>query len=250
MNELMNTGNEEQRMSSREIAELTGKRHDHVMRDIVNLNKTYEGMGLPKVGDTLYTHPQNGETYKEFLLTKMQSLDLMTGYKPDLRIKVNRRWEKLEKERAIVLPNFNDPVESARAWADQVEKRQIAEKERRQLQVQAVRDQPKIAFYNDVIKTPEYFKMEEVAKLLAIDGYGRNNLFKFLREKKVLSKNNYPYQRFVKEGYFKLNEYWDIDNVGEYILRTIPVVSNKGIEYIRKLVRKEIESKILATIKE
>ena len=48
-------------MSSREIAELCDKRHDHVCRDIENLNATYEKMGLPKVGHTPYTHEQNGQ---------------------------------------------------------------------------------------------------------------------------------------------------------------------------------------------
>ena len=31
-----------------------------------------------------------------FILTKMQCLDLMTGYNSELRIAVNRRWEQLE----------------------------------------------------------------------------------------------------------------------------------------------------------
>ena len=43
-------------MSSREIAELCEKRHDHVCRDIVNLNATYEGMGFPKIGEGITPH--------------------------------------------------------------------------------------------------------------------------------------------------------------------------------------------------
>ena len=39
-------------MSSREIAELCDKRHDHVCRDIENLNLEYGKLSLPKVGET------------------------------------------------------------------------------------------------------------------------------------------------------------------------------------------------------
>lgn len=57
-------------MSSREIAELTGKRHDHMMRDIramlVDLNS--EG-GVPSFGDT-HTNDQNGQFYPIFRLPK------------------------------------------------------------------------------------------------------------------------------------------------------------------------------------
>ena len=49
-------------MSSREIATLCDKEHRHVLRDIDNLNETYGQMGLPKVGQTPYTHEQNGQT--------------------------------------------------------------------------------------------------------------------------------------------------------------------------------------------
>ena len=42
-------------MSSREIAELCDKRHDHVCRDIENLNLEYGKLSLPKVGECDYT---------------------------------------------------------------------------------------------------------------------------------------------------------------------------------------------------
>lgn len=89
----------EQTMSSRDIAELTEKRHDHVLRDCDTLNDNYEKMGLPKLGEGYYTHPNTGnQQHREFRLTKIQTLDLMTGYRTDLRIKVNRRWAELEEE--------------------------------------------------------------------------------------------------------------------------------------------------------
>ena len=86
-------------MSSREIAELTGKEHRHVLRDCDVLNESYDKLQLPKIGQ-LYNIRElpNGGQKKEryFELTKMQSFDLMTGYSTELRIKVNRRWEELE----------------------------------------------------------------------------------------------------------------------------------------------------------
>ena len=83
-------------MSSREIAELCDKRHDHVCRDIENLNLEYGKLSLPKVGECDYT-ADNGQTYREFRLTKEQTIDLITGYRADLRIKINRRWQELEQ---------------------------------------------------------------------------------------------------------------------------------------------------------
>jgi anti-repressor protein len=66
-------------MSSREIAEITGKRHDHVIRDCDNLNESYDKLSLPKVGESNFK-AENGHTYREYLLTKIQTFDLMTGY--------------------------------------------------------------------------------------------------------------------------------------------------------------------------
>ncbi|MDV3603819.1 hypothetical protein CMU86_11690 [Elizabethkingia anophelis] len=77
-------------MSSREIAQLTGKEHRSVLRDIDNLNDSYQKLGLHKIVQGYYTHPNTGsQQHREMLLTKMQSMDLMTGYNTELRIKVN-----------------------------------------------------------------------------------------------------------------------------------------------------------------
>ena len=51
----------------------------------------------------------------------------MTGYRADIRIRINRRWAELEAQNnSPALPNFADPVQAARAWADAMELQQKA----------------------------------------------------------------------------------------------------------------------------
>ena len=128
MNDLAILKQTAQTMSSREIAQLCEKQHGHVCRDIEQLNQTYAQLGLSKIGQGYYTHPSTGsQQHREFLLTKEQSIDLVTGYRTDIRIRINRRWAELEAQNnSPALPNFADPVQAARAWADAMERQQQA----------------------------------------------------------------------------------------------------------------------------
>ena len=97
----------EQTMSSFEIAQITGKQHSHIMRDIRELNKVYEKLHQSKIGQMLkITELPNGAKRKDpyFELTKMQTWDLLTGYNAELRIKVNRRWAELEAKQQYNFP--------------------------------------------------------------------------------------------------------------------------------------------------
>lgn len=79
-------------MSSREIAELTGKRHDNVMRDIRNM---MSDLGVLKSEDT-YRHQSNGQEYSMFNLNKEETLCLVAGYHAKLRMAIIKRWSELE----------------------------------------------------------------------------------------------------------------------------------------------------------
>lgn len=91
-----------QTMSSREIAELCGKQHKHVCRDIGKLDENYARLGLPKVGRSSYIQENNGREHREYHLTREQTLDLVSGYNLAMRIKINRRWLELEQAVANV----------------------------------------------------------------------------------------------------------------------------------------------------
>ena len=83
-------------MSSREIADLMGKRHDHVLRDIrMMLTELYGEGGVPSFEDTLIT-PQNGQSYPVFMLPKRETMILISGYNTTLRARIIDRWQQLE----------------------------------------------------------------------------------------------------------------------------------------------------------
>ena len=85
-----------QRMSSREIAELTEKEHFHVLRDIRKLID--EGaIGQSNFGCSTYTDA-SGKSNPEYLLDFDATMTLVTGYNANLRAAVIRRWRELEQK--------------------------------------------------------------------------------------------------------------------------------------------------------
>jgi len=129
MNDIMQVNEVSKTMSSREIAELCVKEHRHVLRDIDDLNATYAGMALPKVGQSNYI-ADNGQSYRQYLLSKEQTIDLITGYRADIRIRINRRWQELEQQVSasqpvIALPQ--DYLSALKALVSSEEEKQVAQ---------------------------------------------------------------------------------------------------------------------------
>ena len=94
---------------------------------------------------------------------------------------------------------------------------------------------PKADFFDAVADSKTAISMNEVAKVLNIKGYGRNNLFEFLRNSKVLDRWNVPYQKYVDNGWFRVIEQHYQKN-GEPIVTTKTLVYQKGVDGIRKLI--------------
>jgi hypothetical protein len=139
------------KMSSREIAEITGKQHKNVIRDCDRLNDSYEKLGLLKIEQGYYTHENTGnQQHRECLLTKIQTMDLMTGYNIELRIKVNRRWEELEKAQTKINPRLT-LVEALRAYADEVERNEKLKGEIEVKNVLIAEYEPKVTYYDQIL---------------------------------------------------------------------------------------------------
>lgn len=84
-------------MSSREIASVTGKRHDNVKRDILAMLKDLKADALSF--EDIYLDGRNREQV-QYLLDREHTDCLLTGYSVGLRMKVIRRWHELEGQSA------------------------------------------------------------------------------------------------------------------------------------------------------
>ena len=95
MNQVMNIS-KDLTMSSKEIAELTGKNHPNVMRDIRKMKADLEKSKVISLIKTTTYRGKNGLEYPQYELGKDATLTLLIGYDTVARMKVVKRWQELE----------------------------------------------------------------------------------------------------------------------------------------------------------
>jgi len=93
-------------------------------------------------------------------------------------------------------------------------------------------DKPKVENYDILLAAKNSMTMNEVAKAI---GWGRNNLFDFLRKRKILMENNSPYQKYMDAKYFTLRLI-TIEHENYVESKPQTLVTLKGIEYILSLI--------------
>ena len=125
-------GDNTQKMTSKEIAELTGKQHADVMRDI---RKLQEQIGNESIFALVDYKDAKGESRPMYSLDKKQTLLLVSGYNALLRLKIINRWEELESQANVSSYQIEDPIERAKAWIKEHEEKRLLERKVENLSV-------------------------------------------------------------------------------------------------------------------
>jgi phage regulator Rha-like protein len=137
MNELMQfSGDNTQKMTSKEIAQLTGKNHADVMRDIRNLQEQIGNESTFALSFIINELPNGGSKQLPiYELDKKQTLLLVSGYNALLRLKIINRWEELENQASVASYQIEDPIERAKAWIKEHEEKRLLERKVENLSV-------------------------------------------------------------------------------------------------------------------
>lgn len=134
-------GESHQTMSSLEIAKLTGKPHNDIMKAIRKMEPAWVELHQGNFSLVEYKDAK-GEMRPCYQLTKSECLYVATKFNDFARAKLIIRWEELEKQARttmIALPNFEDPAEAAMAWAKEYREKKTLAIENQTLHKELVR---------------------------------------------------------------------------------------------------------------
>ena len=146
MSNLISLSSNVSTMTSREIAELVGKRHDNVMRDIRSMIEQLSATsGLSwHCESSTYTDEQ-GKPRDMYVMDKDTTYTLIAGYRADLRFKIIKRWQEIEAQIA-------QPPKLSREERD------------------------RLMLAREAYKTAKLFGFNENMALLSADNYCKNTL--------------------------------------------------------------------------
>ena len=179
-------------MTSREIAELTGKEHKNVTVDI---RRMLDDLGEDALKfQRIYLDTMNRQR-AEYHLDREHTECLITGYSAILRMKVIKRLHELEESQPVKIP---------RTFAEALRLAAEMEEEKDRLQLQLTEAAPKVAFVDRYVTATSSMTFRQVAKLLEAK---EPELRLFLIESRVMYRLNgvlTPYSQHIEAGRFEV----------------------------------------------
>jgi phage antirepressor YoqD-like protein len=211
--------------------------HDSLLKVI--REEFSEEIGVGELNETPYIHSQNGQTYPKFDLTLNQAKQVLVRESKIVRKAVIAYIEKLEqelssnrkltkKESLIIQLHSSDAIAVASAH------KELVDLEKAPL-IKLIEEQaPKVEFYNQVADTTSSFDMKEVSAMLKLS-YGRNTLFRKLREANVLMDDNLPYRSHINNGYFIVVETKWMNPKTDQATATFQTrITQKGLDWLQR----------------
>ncbi len=222
-----------QTMSSKEIADLTGKRHDHVLADIRNM---FTQLQIDSTEFSGQYKDSTGRSLPCFNLDKDLSVCLVSGYNVQLRMAIIKRWNELE---AQAQPQFNLPTTFSQALllAAQLEeqKEQLALQVAQQQQVIEVM-QPTVDAYDLIAGKKGSMCFQDAYKKLG--GMKLKEMKQWMYDKKWITKD-----RFNRDsiGYYQ--------NMNGYLVEKVTThqpqirITYKGLAAMARQMKIELNAK-------
>lgn len=167
----------------------------------------------------------NGNDTKDFALTMDFAKRLSMMAKTDKGESVRKYFIECEKQ--LITPKVPTLLEQTRLLLQSLEENEA-------LKAQSLLDKPKVDFYNEVADTTSSFDFQDVSAMLKLK-YGRNTLFKKLREASILMSDNLPYREHIDSERFIVVETKWVNPKNQAVTAIKQTrITQKGLDWLLK----------------
>lgn len=202
-----------ERMTSLQIAEITGKRHADVMKSIRKMEPAWEKVAEGKFSLGSYKD-ENNQDRPCYSLNKEECLYIATKFNDEARAKLIKRWKELEEQhqKPSVPQNYLEALKSL--VKSEEEKQQLAlqnkrqqatiltiSKENTELGNKIIEMLPKVSYYEQILQSDATVTITQIAQDYGMSAIKLNLLLSDMRIQHKVRGQWILYGQFLHGGY-------------------------------------------------
>lgn len=201
------------RMTSLQIAEITGKRHADVMKSIRKMEPAWEKVAEGKFSLGSYKD-ENNQDRPCYSLNKEECLYIATKFNDEARAKLIKRWKELEEQhqKPSVPQNYLEALKSL--VKSEEEKQQLALENRKQQQeILTISKEnmelgnkitemlPKVSYYDQILQSNATMTVTQIAQDYGMSAIKLNLLLSDMKIQHKMRGQWILYGQFLTGGY-------------------------------------------------
>lgn len=216
MNELTTIVDNDERMTSLQIAEATGKAHKDVMRAIRKMETAWvkvQGRNFALLQKKVEVNNGGYKMQPYYSLTKEECLYIATKFNDEARAKLVRRWKELEEAHRPAVPqNYLEALKAMVKIEEQ--KQQLAiENHRQQEQIADISREnvelgnkitemlPKVSYYDRILESKSTMTVTQIAQDYGMSAVKMNRILPQLKIQRKVQGQWILYNNYVPCGY-------------------------------------------------
>lgn len=213
MNELTTiVDNNEERMTSLQIAEVTGRRHADVMKAIRKMEPAWVKIAEGKFSLGSYWD-ENGQSRPCYSLTKEECLYIATKFNDEARAKLIRRWKELEEAHRPAMPqNYLEALKAMVKIEEQKQQLAIESQKQKEQIVNISRENvelgnritemlPKVSYYDQILESKSTMTVTQIAQDYGMSAVKLNRILAELKIQRKVQGQWILYNNYVPCGY-------------------------------------------------
>jgi Rha family phage regulatory protein len=250
MNELVFIENNQAVTDSLMVAEVFGKRHDNVISDIENqISKLIEAgeeeFSLLNFKESSYSNDR-GRHYRKINMTEdaftLVAMAYVTPEAMKFKVRFINEFKRMRTElQKLAAPSYmiEDPIKRAEKWIEEQKQRQNLEFKTLMLEQQVAEAQPKVTYYDEILKSKNLVTITQIAKDYGMSGQALNDL---LHREGIQYKQSGQwllYSKYQDKGYTKSETQDYKKSNGEIGTKLHTKWTQKGRLFIHELLGKK-----------